>query len=675
MASLDQSEWEACAKTNPSKSTPNHMNQTLHQLHARRINFRTRPVDVSVEFAAIAQTIETLEGPVQCQVGDAILTGVVGERWPVSASHFAQKYEPCAGQAIGISGRYQKTIRKVEAVQLDEPIDIQLSDGRGTLHGEPGDWCVWHGENDAAIVRKDIFSASYELAAVPIYVCLGSDLSSEARNQLLELRDQFALHLPNTPVAFIEESANNKSSAPVWFRIVEHLENEPHVIPEILDVPLSTFFDEENQGRNFFSVLHKAKDERPWAFTKSKLRALTAAIIPARDTTKDAASVIIATSQLAAVENFNSNLGKAFSVDQLKYFIEPRDATLEPPGLARIHDIGAIADHLASQQQTRWQQLVLATTKDIANESKKGRLGGLLGLFKFMLRGTLITLGLLAGLGLATFSELSGGCEADDPFAFLGCTSEAWKHGFSPLSFFGVYLLMLLLAWLKYARAKAEQWETRHQDYRLLAECLRVLYVRSILGQASCAGCDLPLGEPTESGWVRAALRSIFHAQAMASRAPLSAPHVSQAQKCFIEHQEKYHKENLLERREYAIALLSSAGRRGFGLFMVALIVLAVHVAAETLLHRAILSPMGLHFALIAQVAGLAFWGAMRKVMDTFALEQEMQRGELVLDALLRAKRSGSADSILAAAQFFLNDQVSWHALHRSKPIEAATGA
>lgn len=653
------------------------MNTTLNSLETQRVSFRTRPIEVDVEFAATAQTIQTLEGPVQCQAGDAILTGIVGERWPVPASHFAQKYKPCAGQATGTSGRYRKTIRTVEAAQLNEPIDIQLSDGRGALHGEPGDWCVWHEESDAVIVRKDIFSASYELATVPVYLCLGSDLSSAARNRLLDLRDEFARHLPNTPVAFIEESAANKSSAPAWFRIVEHMENEPHVIPEILNVPLSALLDEQNRESIFFSLLHKAKDERPWAFTKSKLHSLAAAIIPARDTTKDIeASVIIATRQLAAVENFNSSLVQAYSVDQLKYFIEPRDATLEPPGLARIHDIGAIADYLASQQQTRWQQLVLATTKDIANESKKGRLGGLLGLFKFMSRGTLITLGLLAGLGLASFSELSGGCEADDPFAFLGCTSEAWKHGFSPLSFFGVYLLMLLLAWWKYARAKAEQWETRHQDYRLLAECLRVLYVRSILGHISCPGCDLPVGEPTESGWVRAALRSIFHTQVLRGYSVSnSVQHVSQVQKCFIEHQEKYHKENLLERRERAITLLSDKGRWGFGLFLVALIVLAAHVVAETFLHRAILSPMGLHFALIAQVAGLAFWGAMRKVMDTFALEQEMQRGELVLDALLRAKRSGSVESILDAARFFLNDQANWHALRRSKPIEATTGA
>jgi hypothetical protein len=36
-----------------------------------------------VVFSEYEQTIETLEGPVQCLPGDAIVTGISGERWPV----------------------------------------------------------------------------------------------------------------------------------------------------------------------------------------------------------------------------------------------------------------------------------------------------------------------------------------------------------------------------------------------------------------------------------------------------------------------------------------------------------------------------------------------------------------------------------------------------------------
>jgi len=76
----------------------------------------------------------------------------------------------------------------------------------------------------------------------------------------------------------------------------------------------------------------------------------------------------------------------------------------------------------------------------------------------------------------------------------------------------------------------------------------------------------------------------------------------------------------------------------------------------------------------IGLICGLASWGAMRKVMDSFGLEQEAQRGRLVLSALAVAQADGSRAAILAAADFFLQDQAHWHALHRSHPIEAATG-
>lgn len=87
------------------------------------------------------------------------------------------------------------------------------------------------------------------------------------------------------------------------------------------------------------------------------------------------------------------------------------------------------------------------------------------------------------------------------------------------------------------------------------------------------------------------------------------------------------------------------------------------------------LSPMMDHAALICLVLGLGSWGVMRKVMDSFGLEQELQRGRLVLSSLAQAEKVGTSDAILKAVNFFLDDQPRWHALHRSKPIEAATGS
>jgi len=42
-----------------------------------------------VHFAAAAGQLQTLEGPVAYAAGDAIVTGVAGEQWPVPADSFA----------------------------------------------------------------------------------------------------------------------------------------------------------------------------------------------------------------------------------------------------------------------------------------------------------------------------------------------------------------------------------------------------------------------------------------------------------------------------------------------------------------------------------------------------------------------------------------------------------
>ena len=86
------------------------------------------------------------------------------------------------------------------------------------------------------------------------------------------------------------------------------------------------------------------------------------------------------------------------------------------------------------------------------------------------------------------------------------------------------------------------------------------------------------------------------------------------------------------------------------------------------------LSPMAHHFAVIFLVLGLAAWGACRKVLDTLGLEQEFQRGQRVVVALEQAEQNPGPEPTLEAAAAFLDDQAGWHALHRSKPVEAATG-
>jgi hypothetical protein len=46
---------------------------------------------------------------------------------------------------------------------MSAPFEVTLSDGRGTLRGNAGDWLVEYAPGDLAVVDAPIFAATYEL--------------------------------------------------------------------------------------------------------------------------------------------------------------------------------------------------------------------------------------------------------------------------------------------------------------------------------------------------------------------------------------------------------------------------------------------------------------------------------------------------------------------------------
>ena len=121
-----------------------------------------RPLPVQVTFAVAGGTLDTLEGPVAYTSGDAILTGIKGEHWPMHRVDFAERYEPCEGQVMFADGVYVKRRAIVEAEQLDAPLAICIA-GRGQLQGRLGDWLITGADGDQWIVGADIFIETYEL--------------------------------------------------------------------------------------------------------------------------------------------------------------------------------------------------------------------------------------------------------------------------------------------------------------------------------------------------------------------------------------------------------------------------------------------------------------------------------------------------------------------------------
>jgi hypothetical protein len=126
---------------------------------------RRRPTLVTVRFAEQAGHVETLEGPVRHQAGDALVTGESGELWPVGRTRFLETHEPVEGTLAGCDGIYRRRSGMVMAKRLSCTEDVVLSGARGTLHGDAGDWLVEYAPGDAAIVAADIFERTYELVA------------------------------------------------------------------------------------------------------------------------------------------------------------------------------------------------------------------------------------------------------------------------------------------------------------------------------------------------------------------------------------------------------------------------------------------------------------------------------------------------------------------------------
>ena len=127
------------------------------------VQYQHCAVLVQVTFADKALDIETLEGPVKCKAGDAIVTGVHAERWPIERLRFLSTYDAAEGVVMFQPGLYRRKPTVVTARQLLAPMTIELSGGRGALAAKAGDWLIHGGEGDQWIVADLIFQKTYTL--------------------------------------------------------------------------------------------------------------------------------------------------------------------------------------------------------------------------------------------------------------------------------------------------------------------------------------------------------------------------------------------------------------------------------------------------------------------------------------------------------------------------------
>jgi hypothetical protein len=120
-----------------------------------------KPIPVRVEFATADGVCTTLEGPVHYRAGDAILTGVRGEHWPVERDWFSSSYQPVPPTRAGENGSYSKAPSLTLALRLDQPRDVLVGWQKDPLHGQPGDWLLQYADGSYSIIGDGVFRESY----------------------------------------------------------------------------------------------------------------------------------------------------------------------------------------------------------------------------------------------------------------------------------------------------------------------------------------------------------------------------------------------------------------------------------------------------------------------------------------------------------------------------------
>ena len=122
-----------------------------------------RDIPIQVVFADRAGVLETFEGMVNYKKGDAILTGVTGDSWPVSRHLFDTRYMADASTVFGQEGAYRPAGNPVWALQIHEAFTTTLPEGKGLLRGKSKDWLVQHSPGEHGIVDEAIFTKSYRI--------------------------------------------------------------------------------------------------------------------------------------------------------------------------------------------------------------------------------------------------------------------------------------------------------------------------------------------------------------------------------------------------------------------------------------------------------------------------------------------------------------------------------
>ncbi len=127
----------------------------------RALLVRKTPEPVPVACAIEAGVCETPEGRVHYRAGDAILTGIRVDQWPVRRDLFLAYYAAVPPTVAGTDGLYDKAPSVTHALRLERAARVPDGWQGDPLRGRPGDWLLRYADGSLGVVQDAIFRASY----------------------------------------------------------------------------------------------------------------------------------------------------------------------------------------------------------------------------------------------------------------------------------------------------------------------------------------------------------------------------------------------------------------------------------------------------------------------------------------------------------------------------------
>ena len=120
-----------------------------------------RPIELKTQKVDIQQSVDTWEGARTAYVGDYIMIGVQGERWPVPANQFNDLYRVIGASDTPDILRVRKRIMEMRVYQTYQALDFQVR--HENFHVAAGYFLIRYDDSSCYPCEPSVFFETFEI--------------------------------------------------------------------------------------------------------------------------------------------------------------------------------------------------------------------------------------------------------------------------------------------------------------------------------------------------------------------------------------------------------------------------------------------------------------------------------------------------------------------------------